>query len=108
MSNFKTLSEAIQFSKEKMKKNGVFETDRLLCDLYCFEPGQEQHPHTHGSQDKIYYVIEGTGTFTVGDEEKALGAGQIVLAPAGVNHGVANRGQQRLVTLVLVAPKPSH
>lgn len=108
MSNFKTLSEAIQFSKEKMKKNGIFETDRFFCDLYCFEPGQEQMPHTHGGQDKIYYVVEGKGAFRVGEEEKELGPGQIALAPAGTNHGVINRGQERLVTLVFVTPKPSH
>ena len=62
MSNFKKLSEAMQFSPEKMKKNGVFETDRFFCDTYCFEPGQEQSPHTHGGQDKIYYVLEGQGS----------------------------------------------
>ncbi len=108
MSHFKRLSDAIQFSKEKMKKNGVFETDRFFCDLYCFEPGQEQSPHTHGGQDKIYYVVEGKGTFKVGEEERELGAGEIVLAPAGQNHGVANRSEQRLVTLVFVTPKPTH
>ena len=108
MTYFKKLSEALQFSNEKLKKNGLFETERFLCDLYCFEPGQEQQPHTHGGQDKVYYVVEGTGIFKVGEEEKELGPGQIVLAPAGKNHGVANRGGQRLVTLVFVAPKPSH
>lgn len=108
MSYFKTLSEAIQFSQEKMKKNGVFETDRFFCDLYCFEPGQEQAAHTHGGQDKVYYVLEGRGVFKVGEEERDLGAGEIVLAPAGMNHGVANRGAQRLITLVFVTPKPAH
>jgi len=44
MSNFKKLSDVLQFSPEKMKKNGVFETDRFFCDTYCFEPGQEQSP----------------------------------------------------------------
>lgn len=108
MSNFKTLSDALQFSKDKMKKNGIFETDRFFCDLYCFEPGQEQQPHSHGGQDKIYYVVEGKGTFKVGEEEKEMSAGQIVLAPAGTNHGVANHAHERLVTLVFVTPKPSH
>jgi quercetin dioxygenase-like cupin family protein len=108
MNTFKKLSDAKQFSAEKMKKNGVFETDRFFCDLYCFEPGQEQSPHTHGGQDKVYYVIEGKGLFKVGAEEKELGAGEIVLAPAGQNHGVANQSQQRLSVLVFVAPKPSH
>ena len=108
MSHFKRLSDAILFSKEKMKKNGIFETERFFCDLYCFEPGQEQQLHTHGGQDKIYYVVEGRGMFKVGEEERELGAGEIVLAPAGQNHGVANRSEQRLVTLVFVTPKPSH
>jgi quercetin dioxygenase-like cupin family protein len=108
MNHFKTLSDAIQFSKEKMKKNGIFETDRFFCDLYCFEPGQEQSPHTHDRQDKVYYVVEGRGMFKVGEEEKELGAGEIALAPAGMNHGVANRSQQRLITLVFVTPKPTH
>jgi len=108
MSNFKTLADARQFSAEKMKKNSVFETDRFFCDTYCFEPGQEQSPHTHGGQDKVYYVLEGRGVFTVGEEERELGPGEIALAPAGQNHGVYNRDQQRLVTLVFVTPKPQH
>jgi quercetin dioxygenase-like cupin family protein len=108
MNNFKKISDARQFAAGKMKKNGIFETDRFFCDLYCFEPGQEQSPHTHEGQDKVYYVIEGKGLFRVGDEEKELGAGEIVLAPAGQNHGVANRSQQQLSVLVFVTPKPSH
>jgi quercetin dioxygenase-like cupin family protein len=108
MSNFKTLADAVQFSSEKMKKNGVFETDRFFCDTYCFEPGQEQSPHTHSGQDKVYCVLEGRGVFKVGDEERELGPGEVALAPAGQNHGVFNRSQRRLVTLVFVTPKPQH
>jgi quercetin dioxygenase-like cupin family protein len=108
MGNFKKLADAMQFSPEKMKKNGVFETERFFCDTYCFEPGQSQSPHTHAREDKVYYVLEGRGVFTVGAEERELGADEIVLAPAGQNHGVANRSQQRLVTLVFVTPKPQH
>ena len=108
MSNFKKLADAMQFSPEKMKKNGVFETERFFCDTYCFEPGQEQKPHTHDKEDKIYYVLEGTGTFTIGSEIRELASGEIALAPAGQSHGVANRSAQRLVTLVFITPKPKH
>lgn len=108
MSNFKKLTDAMSFSAEKMKKNGVFETERFFCDTYCFEPGQEQKPHTHADEDKVYYVLEGHGSFTVGSEQRELGAGEIALAPAGQSHGVANHSQSRLVTLVFVTPKPHH
>ena len=46
MSNFKKLADAMQFSPDKMKKNGIFETEHFFCDTYCFEPGQSQSPHT--------------------------------------------------------------
>ncbi|MCA1959000.1 MAG: cupin domain-containing protein, partial [Nitrospira sp.] len=64
-----------QFSGDKMKKNNIFETKRLFCDVYCFEPGQEQKGHIHGEQDKIYFVLEGEGTFQVGADRRVLGEG---------------------------------
>lgn len=108
MGAFKNIADAKQFAGEKMKKNMLFGTERFICDLYCFEPGQEQSPHTHDGQDKVYYVAEGRGLFRIGDEEKELGSGEIALAASGQNHGVSNRSGQRLVVLVFVTPKPSH
>ena len=49
---------------------------RLFCDIYCFEPGQEQKVHIHGEQYKVYLVLEGQGTFQVGSEKQVLGPGQ--------------------------------
>jgi len=108
MENFKKLADAIRFSPEKMTKSNLFETERLFCDLYCFEPGQAQSPHTHEGSDKVYFVLEGRGRFQIGQEESELGEKQIALAPSGQRHGVSNPGPGRLVLLVLVAPKPSH
>ena len=108
MDKFKKIADAKQFASDKMKKNMLFGTDRFVCDVYCFEPGQAQSAHVHDGQDKVYYVIEGAGSFQVGDEERTVGAGEVVLAPSGEKHGVTNRGRERLVTLVFVTPKPSH
>ncbi len=76
------LSDYQQFSSEKMKKNNLFQTPRFFCDIYCFEPGQEQKGHIHGEQDKVYLVLEGQGTFQVGLEKQVLGPGQGTMAPA--------------------------
>ena len=100
------LSDFQQFSQEKMKKNNLFETPRFFCDIYCFEPGQEQKGHIHGEQDKVYIVLEGEGTFQVGTEKRVLGAGQGTMAAAGEEHGVKNHSTQRLKVLVFVAPNP--
>ena len=101
------LSDFGQFSNEKMKKNNIFQTPRFFCDVYCFEPGQEQKGHVHGDQDKIYLVLEGQGTFKVGSEEQVLGPGEGTMAPAGEEHGVLNHTKARLKVLVFVAPNPS-
>ena len=94
------------FNTEKMNKVNLFETDRMFCDLYCFEPGQQQKVHAHAGSDKVYYVLEGCGTFHVGDESEELQANSTVMAPSGVAHGVTNTSNERLVLLVYMAPKP--
>ena len=102
-----TLSDYQQFSSEKMKKSNIFQTERFFCDIYCFEPGQEQKGHVHEGQDKVYLVLEGQGMFQVGSEEQVLGMGQATMAPAGEEHGVKNHTSRRLKVLVFVTPNPS-
>lgn len=102
-----SLADFQQFSSEKMKKHNVFETPRFFCDVYCFEPDQVQKGHVHANEDKVYMVLEGQGTFRVGDQEHVLGAGQGTLAPAGEEHAVTNHSGARLRVLVFMAPNPS-
>ena len=101
-----TLS-ARRFSYEKMQKVSLLETERMFADVYCLEPGQEQKVHKHDGADKVYFVLEGTGHFRIGDEERDLGPNQIVLAAAGTGHGVRNGGAEKLALLVFMAPNPN-
>ena len=103
----KHITEAIIFSEEKMKKNALFDSPYFFYDLYCLLPGQAQKVHAHESSDKIYYVLSGTGRFTVGDEEQDLPEGHAVIARAGEPHGVSNETGENLVLLVTMAPRPS-
>src|SRR3712207_8379660 len=84
----KRVRSEISFSEEKIKKNSLFDSPYLFYDAYCLLPGQAQKVHAHEGSDKIYYVLEGGGSFTVGDEEEDLGEGHAVIARAGVPHGV--------------------
>jgi mannose-6-phosphate isomerase-like protein (cupin superfamily) len=70
-------------------------------------PGQAQKIHAHEGSDKVYYVLSGTGHFTVGDEEEDLRTGHAVIARAGAPHGVRNETGENLVLLVTMAPKLS-
>jgi mannose-6-phosphate isomerase-like protein (cupin superfamily) len=106
MDRLKDVLAAVGFSNEKLKKVNLFDTDRMFCDVYGLEPGQEQKPHAHAGSDKVYYVIAGSAVFAVGDEALQAGPGYACLAPSGVIHAVRNPGPDRLSLLVFMAPKP--
>jgi len=103
----RAVSEAVAFSEEKMRKNALFDSQYLFYDAYCLLPGQTQKVHAHEGSDKVYYVLQGTGHFTVGEEERDLGEGHAVIARAGDPHGVRNETQENLVILATMAPRPS-
>jgi mannose-6-phosphate isomerase-like protein (cupin superfamily) len=103
----RSLADSTAFSEEKMKKNAIFDSPHLFYDAYCLLPSQSQKVHAHEGSDKVYYVLRGTGRFTVGEEERDLGEGDAVIARAGDPHGVRNETQDDLVLLVTMAPRPS-
>lgn len=106
MNVFQDIVTQVSFSADKMKKVNLFDTERMFCDVYCFEPGQAQTAHAHMASDKVYYVIQGRAAISIGPETREVGPGTAVLAPAGSEHGVRNPGPERLTVLVFMAPKP--
>jgi mannose-6-phosphate isomerase-like protein (cupin superfamily) len=89
---------------EKFFKDTLWQGEHLMVGLNCLEPNQVQSVHAHHGADKIYFVVEGRGRFTIGDRESEAGAGMLVVAPAGEPHGVRNNGSGRLSLLVAIAP----
>jgi quercetin dioxygenase-like cupin family protein len=91
---------------DKFYKTTLVQGEHLMVGLNCLEPGQTQSAHAHEGADKFYFVLEGSGIFTVGDEERQAETGTVVAAPAGVKHGVTNSGDKRLSLLIAIAPPP--
>ena len=93
------------FSAGQMTKLDCFRSDRLLVGLNCFEPGQAQKSHSHAGADKFYFVVSGKARLTVGDRTIEAQPGDLILAPAGVPHGV-EQALERTVLLLAMAPAP--
>lgn len=94
------------FTSEKMGKATLFKSDRIMVGINAFEPGQEHKLHTHQGMDKVYQVLEGNGLFLLEGRELPMEAGTLLVAPAGVSHGIRNTGDGRLVVLAILAPAP--
>ena len=80
--------------------------DAALVGLNAFEPGQAHALHAHEGMDKVYQVVEGEGRFLLDDRELPMRAGDLLVAPSGVPHGVRNTSPERLLVLVFLAPSP--
>ncbi|MCP5101677.1 MAG: cupin domain-containing protein [Chloroflexi bacterium] len=102
----KKVEDHVGVKAEKFYKTTLFRGDALLLGLNCLEPGQVQKPHVHDDQDKFYYVVAGNGRFTLGTDAISASTGEVVWAPAGFNHGVANESDCQLTLLVGIAPAP--
>src|SRR3954451_7752094 len=65
--------------------------------LILVDAGPSRGPslHTHDYAE-IMIVQEGTATFTDGQTEQDVGAGNVVVLPAGEPHGFKNTGDGRL------------
>jgi mannose-6-phosphate isomerase-like protein (cupin superfamily) len=99
-------AEHAEWRPDKMGKSTIFESPRVLVGLNAFEPGQSHVLHAHVGMDKVYQVIEGEGVFLLEDREVQMKAGDLLVAPEGVPHGVKNTGIGRLLVLAILAPAP--
>ncbi|HKZ46336.1 MAG TPA: cupin domain-containing protein [Thermodesulfobacteriota bacterium] len=87
------------FFKEGFRPQILYVSPKLKVPLICMEPGQSIPTHPSGAG--IFYVLEGSAVFTVGEEKKEVKAGSIVVAPQGVERGI--EAKERLVVVAFHA-----
>jgi quercetin dioxygenase-like cupin family protein len=97
-------AEHAEWRADKMGKSTLFESSKMMVGLNAFEPGQSHALHAHAGMDKMYYVIEGQGVFLLDGANVPMRAGDVLVAPDGVPHGVRNDSGARLLVLAVLAP----
>jgi mannose-6-phosphate isomerase-like protein (cupin superfamily) len=69
--------------------------DRYSASLWWVAPGMPgPGAHSHDANEELFYVVEGTMTFLVGDQHTEAEAGTFLRIPAGVTHDFENRTQE--------------
>jgi len=71
---------------------------------YVTKQGEEPPDHTHGTEDEMFYVLEGVISFRCGDETFELEKGGFVFLPRGVKHGYTIRSEGPVRLLAVTAP----
>ncbi len=95
-----------EFNSDKFLKKNPLDTDKKVFNAFYFKPRQILPFHKHPATDELFYIVEGVGQFTVGNESVIVSPTSTVYGPANVFHGLVNSGQKEMVVISVQAPKP--
>ncbi|HKS29483.1 MAG TPA: cupin domain-containing protein [Pyrinomonadaceae bacterium] len=77
-----------------------------LCSLAeeVLPAGASVGRHHHLLTEEIYYILEGAGRMTVGEEVREVSAGDAVFIPVGNSHTLENTGEGPMRLLLVCGP----
>ncbi|MBI4697482.1 MAG: cupin domain-containing protein [Nitrospirae bacterium] len=97
------LKKSINFKPDKISRDMLSDKPEMRIALMCLNPGQKLEPHK-APMRLLMYVVEGKGTFTVGDEKKEADEKTCILCEPMVSHGFEADKGQKLVVMAVVTP----
>lgn len=70
----------------------------------ALKPGEEVAPHIT-PVDVLFYIESGAGRISIGRENGSVAAGDLIVSPKGVPHGLT-AGTDGMMLLVIKVPRP--
>lgn len=98
------LRDYVDFSQGLARRVRVFATPTLALDLWCIEPQQSTDVLRYTAADVTYTVLGGRSWFVTEQGEIGLDPLGAMLVPAGVTHGIDNRGADPLIVVASSSP----
>lgn len=97
-----------QLARENPDYRRVLETtDRLQLVLMTIPVGGEIGEEVHSDTDQALVVVQGRGEARLEGDRHEVGAGDVVIVPAGTRHNVVTSGAQPLRLYTFYSP-PHH
>ena len=97
------LKKLIKFHPDKISREMLSDKPEMRIALMCLNPGQKLDPHKAPLR-LLMYVVEGKGTFTVGDERIEADEKTCILCDPMIPHGFAADKGEKLVVMAIVTP----
>lgn len=97
------MNRAVDTAADPVLISGDIETE--ACGLaygamvFDVHPGRATEPHSHASEE-TWFVREGTGRATIGDQEIDLVPGSRLTLPSRVPHRVANTSNDQTLKVI--------
>jgi mannose-6-phosphate isomerase-like protein (cupin superfamily) len=95
----------LQAMRSRFLADGEETGDRYCVSEWWLEPGElGPGPHSHESNEELFYVLAGTMTFLVGDDVVEAPRGTFLRIPTGVLHDFRSGGEERAGALNVFMP----
>ncbi len=100
------INDLIEFDRDaRVVRKKMFQSEIIVSEIVCYEPGQLTKTHHHPHQDEIFYCIQGKGVVTFSERDDIpIEQGSVVFVPSGIEHGVETVGDERLVLVFAKGP----
>jgi quercetin dioxygenase-like cupin family protein len=90
----------VDFAPQFLITRETVGSDTTVFGIAVFPPGAKHDIHRHPKAEETEYIIEGSGIARVGDDDVALGAGEIVFVPRNEWHGFHNTSTTERAVMV--------
>ncbi len=97
------LKGRISFLPDMVKKELLFDSEKMRVVLFNLEKGQEIPAHTSTSE-VLMFLVKGKGRFLVGDKWEDVEEGAFVVCGSNEPHGM--EATERMTVLAVIAPRP--
>jgi mannose-6-phosphate isomerase-like protein (cupin superfamily) len=80
------------------------ELDPSSVSFEVWDPGGAQPPNSHPRSVETFFFLRGRGIAISDGVEHPVGAGQLLVLPAGSVHRIVNTGEERLYAITTMSP----
>jgi quercetin dioxygenase-like cupin family protein len=94
------LEDEINYQKGQVVSKTLVQNKNVSMTLFSFDKGEEISAHSSDG-DAMVTVLDGTGRFTVGEEEFVLGKGETLIMPNQVSHAVYGEEAFKMLLTVI-------
>jgi quercetin dioxygenase-like cupin family protein len=97
-----------RFSPEAASATRMYKDEDISLVVWNLEPGQENAQHSHTENAHAFLVLTGEGVYLREDADPVpIRAGDYVIIPRQVLHGIRNTGTERLSYLAFTNQGPN-
>lgn len=75
-------------------------------EIHIYRPGGSLNQHQHEAGVHVFYVLSGTGDFTIGENTYRARPGTFIYCPEGIPHSMKVVGDENLVYVWFSGPAP--